>query len=386
MPEQGSMQRPTRHVCIATGQNLANLIPCLQLGATEVVILETPGMREAAGNLKRALKHRGIAVHCIPFDDASPEAIISSAEKIASSNLGEEPLVFNTTGGNKLMTLAITREMKALANEPHLVYADTANDRLVWLAPMPAVELMKDTLNLNDILLAQGFRVIDRSDEAHREPEVKHRAELTRRMADGAATYGTFFGTLNSLADKALNEGKQPFKDHQELNSTPVGRNVQLLEHAQRLNLLRWNRAKEIVFTDDKAAKYIRGGWLEEYVWLKLRGTKSPDFWAVDVAVRSVAQDTPNQFDALIAHRNRLLVIECKTGKFDRNDQKDVSYIYKLAQLADKTGGKMSRKLLLSAREIKVELQQRATEYEIDVLSGEKVKGLADYIRNWMIG
>lgn len=47
--------RPTRHVCIATGQNLANLIPCLQLGAREVVILETPAMREAAGNLKCAL-------------------------------------------------------------------------------------------------------------------------------------------------------------------------------------------------------------------------------------------------------------------------------------------------------------------------------------------
>lgn len=40
---------------IATGQNLANLIPALQLNASKVVILETPEMRDSASNLKRAL-------------------------------------------------------------------------------------------------------------------------------------------------------------------------------------------------------------------------------------------------------------------------------------------------------------------------------------------
>ena len=43
--------KPIVHICIATGQNLANLIPALQLNASKVVILETPDMRDSAANL-----------------------------------------------------------------------------------------------------------------------------------------------------------------------------------------------------------------------------------------------------------------------------------------------------------------------------------------------
>ena len=93
------MNRPSRHLCIATGQNLANLIPALQLSASEVLILETPAMRDAAVNLKRALEARNIAVRRMPFDDTSPETIKASAEGVAME-LGVEPLVFNATGGH----------------------------------------------------------------------------------------------------------------------------------------------------------------------------------------------------------------------------------------------------------------------------------------------
>ena len=43
--------KPIVHICIATGHNLANLIPALQLNASKVVILETPDMRDSAANL-----------------------------------------------------------------------------------------------------------------------------------------------------------------------------------------------------------------------------------------------------------------------------------------------------------------------------------------------
>lgn len=50
------MERPYLHVCIATGQNLANLIPALQLRAGKVVILETAAMHNSARNLEAALR------------------------------------------------------------------------------------------------------------------------------------------------------------------------------------------------------------------------------------------------------------------------------------------------------------------------------------------
>jgi hypothetical protein len=48
----------TIHLCIATGQNAANLIPIKQLDAQEVWILETPAMKaqRSGANLKLALE------------------------------------------------------------------------------------------------------------------------------------------------------------------------------------------------------------------------------------------------------------------------------------------------------------------------------------------
>ena len=60
---------PELHLCIATGQNLANLIPALQCGAREVWILQTPEMHARAGFLASALKARDIAVKRIDFAD-----------------------------------------------------------------------------------------------------------------------------------------------------------------------------------------------------------------------------------------------------------------------------------------------------------------------------
>lgn len=105
------MERPYLHVCIATGQNLANLIPALQLRAGKVVILETAAMHNSARNLEAALRAHNVEVERLSFDDSTPESIVASAERIALQ-LGEEPLVFNATGGHKLMTLALSDRME----------------------------------------------------------------------------------------------------------------------------------------------------------------------------------------------------------------------------------------------------------------------------------
>lgn len=47
------MTRPSLHVCVATGQNLANLIPALQSRAAEIVILKRGG-HARIGALPRA--------------------------------------------------------------------------------------------------------------------------------------------------------------------------------------------------------------------------------------------------------------------------------------------------------------------------------------------
>ena len=158
-----------------------------------------------------------------------------------------------------------------------------------------------------------------------------------------------------------------------------------MLDDARRLGLIQWNNDTDIVFASREAAAYFRGGWLEEYVWYKLRGIRPHD-WAVNLKTQSYAAQVENECDAAVVHRNRLLVIECKTSGFGKNEMRDVGYIYKLAQLADQIGGTMSQKLLLSARPIHDNIRQRAKEYRVDILAAHEVRRFVEYIKCWMQG
>ncbi len=379
------MTHPNLHLCIATGQNLANLIPAIQLGAQDVIVLETSDMRASAENLKIVLKARGIRVKRLPFDDTSPEAIVASAQKVAL-DLGVEPLVFNATGGHKLMTLALTNELQSLAGDNlHLLYCETRYDRIDWLRPAAVTQPMADVLKLEDTLMAQGYRILTRGERDIKWcVDADQRSPLTRALGDGADKLAKFFGTLNWLADKALNEPDGPFRPRQEFDFAPGGRNADLLREAGTQGLIHWDGDSEIVFAHPEAARYFRGGWLEEYVWLKIRSLKPSDS-AINLRIETAGERTDNELDAAVVHRNRLLIIECKAKRFGRDHSKDSDHIYKLAQLARQVGGSMGRGLLLSARPVSDEMRSRARDNQVDVLAAEQVKDLVAYLKGWMI-
>lgn len=377
-------KRPSLHLCIATGQNLANLIPALQLGASKVVILETPEMRTSTHHLKRALESHGITVTRHPFDDSSPEAIGTSAEAVGVS-FGEGSVVFNATGGHKLMTLAMAEKM-TLADDLHLLYAETRHQRLDWLKPAPNMEPMVNVLKVDDFLLVQGYSRIRSADrDGYWQVDAQDRSTLTRRLGDESDKLAKFFGALNRLAQQAMpdkDRGK-PFRPMQYLEFAPGGRSADVLREASQLHLLNWDEDTEIAFASEEAAVYFGGGWLEEYVWLKLRGLKPFDS-AVNLVVKPVGGESENELDAVVAQNNQLLVIECKTLRFGRDPAKDADYIYKLAQLSKQVGGSMARSVLISARPIDPLVCDRARQYGVDILAASEVKNLVRYLREWM--
>ena len=91
-------------LCIATGQNLANLIPALQSKPDEVWILATRAMRDQAQSLKKMLDRHRIAARIEPFDDSNVTTLEQESERLALSLDGNR-VVFNATGGTKLMDI-----------------------------------------------------------------------------------------------------------------------------------------------------------------------------------------------------------------------------------------------------------------------------------------
>lgn len=381
--------RPELHLCIATGQNLANLIPALQCGAKEVWVLQTPAMRSRAGYLADALKRRGIAVQRIDFADADVGTLHAQALAVAE-RLDGRAVTINLSGGTKLMTLALVQTLAELAADaqggrPHLLYTDTTHDRLDWLSPAPISEPMASLLRLDDVLFAQGYRQVPGSggaDAAERQRAAGERQRLTSFMGQHARELGRSFGVLNALSDRALRgQGllRRLVDPVQYLDFAPGGRLREALGLARELGLLQWDGAEEIVFASADAAVYLRGGWAEEYVAAKLRGSGFTDD-KMALQVEQVDSKTRNEIDAVAVHGNRMLLLECKTA---RPDEDVMEWIYKSSQLAREVGGSFAQAVLVSARDLTEAQRRRARDYQVHVIAGPELATLPEYLRRW---
>ncbi len=380
---------PSLHLMIATGQNLANLIPAVQCNAARAWILQTPAMRASAGHLAAALKARGVQVQRIDFDDGDVGTLHAQAEAIALQ-LDGRPVTINFTGGTKPMTLALTQTLAPHlatggdATQPHLVYCDTAHQRLDWLAPAARSEPMADVLRIDDVLLAQGYRRQGGSggaEAAERQRAAQEREAMTRWIGEHIAPLARFFGAMNALAGAALGNGGR-FAPEQQLNYPPGGAAVEWLRECHAHGLAHWDGDVQVVFGSAEAARYLGGGWVEDYAALKIAGARAHDH-AVSLRVQHVDSDSTNEIDACVVHRNRVLVVECKAA---HPGGSDADWIYKLSQLARAIGGALATPLLLSARALPEAHKQRAREYGVDVLDGADLATLPARLRSWMAG
>lgn len=129
-------------------------------------------------------------------------------------------------------------------------------------------------------------------------------------------------------------------------NSTTAGAaNAEILRKAKSYDLLDWDGDITVTLADEQAARYFGGGWLEEYVFFKLRGCQAGDFAINPILIASDGKTT-NEMDALAVHRNRLIAIECKMLRFGRDRTKDADIMYKLDSLSKRAGGLMHERLI----------------------------------------
>ncbi len=376
------------HLCIATGQNAANFIPLKQLSAQDIWVLETPDMQRqhSAKALGMALKSAlpDARVRILPFDDSSPQTMQTAALQLANDELDGKDVVFHTTGGTKLMVLAMHQQLLNLSagqGSYRVLYADTAHQTLSWLGEQPRQEPMKDVLTLNELLLLRGYRTSNDTRPAQIQQRASERAKVTRFMGEKSAQLKGFLGALNYHARQAA-DGKSLAREFDYLPNThsPAGK---LLELAQQQELLSSDENyNQVTFASAEAAEYFCGGWVEEYVFLKFTGILAPSQYTLGAQLTHSISKTSNEIDGIAVARNRALIVECKAKKQDQAQDA----IYKLGQLVKQVGGLMARGLYVSARQVSDTDRARAREYGVDVLAGEELAGLSDYLRQWKEG
>ena len=303
----------------------------------------------------------------------------AAALQLANDELDGKDVVFHATGGTKLMVLAIHQQLANLAageGRYRLLYADTAHQTLSWLDEQPRQEPMADVLTLNEQLLLRGYRTSNDTRPAGIQQRASERAKVTRLMGEKSAQIKGFLGALNFHANAAA-EGAGLTR---EFDFLPRGTAGTLLELAQQHGLLTIDEAyNRVNFANTEAARYLGGGWVEEYVFLKFTGTLAPSQYTLGAQITHSTSKTQNEIDGIAVAHNRALIIECKAKKQDQAQDA----IYKLGQLVRQVGGLMARGLYVSARPVSDTDRSRAREYGVDVLAGDDLADLSDYLRRW---
>jgi hypothetical protein len=157
-----------------------------------------------------------------------------------------------------------------------------------------------------------------------------------------------------------------------------------------------------LAIANEAAANYLGGGWLEEWCWLIGKELEQGEAgkrlhanrWGINLkidpwnlpSIPGRNQHPLNELDAVFIHRNRMLLIECKSGVqiSERGESQDI--LNKLETLGKHVAGRLDTKWLLTARRIDRNTQalQRAKEYKIHIVKPDELANLKSAILGWM--
>ena len=379
---------PALHLCIATGQQLPNAVPIKLCAWDRVVIFASPRMRRSAESLaafvadeaeRRGQPQSAQALRFELPDSASLRELRAAVQAAVVALRREFPhhqLVLNITGGLKLMTLGFA---DALRGQARIFYCDAERGVLASVEPEEQEPVaLGPELDFVSYMRVQGFW-IDRGgvpDLPHQQRMQARRAltaTLTlllpqlspdlRAMVHESPCHG-FMALLHKLASDAADSARfegSPFAALQQARlpgeSRIDSKGRELVQHLQQARLLVQGtdvkagaRQISLCFADTEAARYLAGGYLEEFTWLSAVAVGLPDAHIglnahLDPLMRRAGRnsDALNEIDVGVAWNGRLLQIECKAGRQLNRGDKAQPILNKVVAVRNAVGGPLAR-------------------------------------------
>ena len=374
------------HLCLVSAQPVPNLTPALDRATAprRVILLVSRDMRQRAGWLEQVLAPRGIRVERWEIDDpwdleAIQTRVLELLEKERNLVDGRH-LALNATGGTKPMSIAAYEACRAY-NLP-VFYVHPERDRLIWLHPeKDTPRELEDRIRLEAFLQAHGAR---HTGELQRSLPGRRQLETAESVIRHIDRYSRALARLNWAAGTA----------RRKLVSDPLDNAghdlVELIGLFEQGGFLR-REGKRLRFPDETARFYVNGGWMEGYVFNRVRRLRGSDphiqdmAHGVEVTREQRHKRIPNELDVVFLRNNRLHVIECKTRRFQPGggDSPGAGALYKLDSLRDLMGGLQARAMLVSFQNLPDHDRTRAADLGIQVCAGEQLDHLGRYLKEF---
>lgn len=387
---------PVLHVCLVSEQLPANLIPALKYKPDRVLLLTSAPMRDKARTLKEVLSKSGFETQLwsTSLADHDIRLIEEHALNLALElSAFEGEVVFNATGGNKLMALAFWQTLSSqLGERLQVIYCDTQHNSIERLLPHRLRDSLGHELSLKACLAAYDYRIVHQASDDPGWGGISARKQLgkwlSRHMYQEKAR--EFLGLLNRTANDAAKAAEKNDLHglRQAFPSQLWGHRLEAMREISRpeLALVDWKEGDDaLVFRSLDSARYLCGGWLEEYAYHAAVDAGGHEV-ASGVQIRHKRTETPaaktdNELDVVVMHHNRLLILECKTASLTQDGGDLQGVLHKLENVGAHAGGLMADRWLLSVRPVPDAVRRRAEAYRIRVIDGAEVEDLAGLLK-----
>lgn len=401
--------QPRLLVCLASEQIMQNTLPALRLRPTRVIIANTDSeaARHGAQQLSRVLLDAGWSADSVEIVEHTPDHDLASITHYARALAAELqarypglPIDLNASGGTKVMSFGFVRAMAGLGDA---WYCDTRNGLLEHLGGAAPLQLPADMLRLGDLLQMQGYRLVaDSTWSPGFAAAAATRAGLTERLVNEAPQLNGFLGYVNRLTRESLPQTRpdgsvvRSFRAEVLAERQLFRNNHELAQAFEDAGIWRWDGDCRFAFAGEAAARYVGGGWLEEWAWLTLAGLQAdgliPDgHWGTNVRIdvgQGLQATAGNEIDAALVWRNQLLVLECKTGVQISTEGGSQTILNRLDSLIRHVGGAMGETWLLTARRLRQGAgggaRERARAYGIRLIEPEQLVNLRAEVCAWM--
>ncbi|MBN1141878.1 MAG: DUF1887 family protein [Deltaproteobacteria bacterium] len=369
------------HICLASAQPLPNLIPALleETKPKKVILLVSSDMEARAAILEANFRKLGCPVEQIPISPYRIEDIRATVLDLLASR-ERESLALNATGGTKIMALGAAEVFRELGRP--VFYVDTDNRQFITLFPSSSSTPLADLVRVKTCLSAFGYSIVEKG-SLLASPD---RQELCEWLIDGATRYAKAVFILNGCVSEAEKKKSllADLKD-QQLDFSEL---LELLERFQESGVLT-REGCHITFVDENARRFAGGGWLEEYVGRiasRLKGKQLIHDFGCNLVVET-RERVRNEIDLAFTARNRLHLIECKSGRLGEKEGKESradGVAYKLDNLRDLMGGTYGKAMLVSFQKLTGDDRKRCAVNKISVVEGNALAGLEKILRDWI--
>lgn len=294
-----------------------------------------------------------------PFD---PQNVKQTILAFIESHPEWSTIGFNLTGGTKLMYAGANAACAKSFGIPF--YFETKNHNMLWLNDYTTEEMVgltsiNDYFSLSDMLLSKEGNWNDN-------PYREDRKELTLKLWEWRDKICDIYKKVAEYNDSY----GVPFVECSKRVSAELDKN-------SKASLYLGNDLYTLAYCPD-FAKYISGGWLEEYVYIQLQplvdSGKIKDIRiGAEISWQNEKNTTVQEFDVIFTDGKRLFFMECKAGNYLSAD------VQKLQNNVRNYGGVESRGAMLvcfpPTGKLKNSLRNRvAKAYNLSMFIGKAIE------------